>query len=45
MNNDTLHLQGWLDLSAEPVIVSMPGMDNGRCWILPPWTWAITPPR
>ncbi|MDH1637582.1 MULTISPECIES: DUF1254 domain-containing protein [Aeromonas] len=34
INNDTLHLQGWLDLSAEPVIVSVPGMDKGRCWIL-----------
>lgn len=36
INNDTLHLQGWLDLRAEPVIVSMPSMDNGRCWILHP---------
>ncbi|WP_279473734.1 DUF1254 domain-containing protein [Aeromonas caviae] len=34
INNDTLHLQGWLDLSAEPVIISVPGMDKGRCWIL-----------
>ncbi len=25
---------GWLALSVEPVIVSMPGMDKGRCWIL-----------
>lgn len=34
INNDTLHLQGWLDLSAEPVIVSVPNIDKGRYWIL-----------
>ncbi|WP_447502315.1 DUF1254 domain-containing protein [Aeromonas caviae] len=34
INNDTLHLQGWLDLSAEPVIISVPDMDKGRYWIL-----------
>lgn len=34
INNDTLHLQGWLDVSAEPVIVSVPDMDKGRYWIL-----------
>ncbi|WP_218070284.1 hypothetical protein [Aeromonas caviae] len=35
INND-MHLQGRPALSVEPVIVSMPGMDNGRCWILHP---------
>lgn len=34
INNDTLHLMGWLDLAAEPVIVSVPDMDTGRYWIL-----------
>lgn len=34
INNDTLHLQGWLDISAEPVIISVPDMDKGRYWIL-----------
>lgn len=34
INNDTLHLMGWLDISAEPVIVSVPNMDKGRYWIL-----------
>lgn len=34
INNDTLHLQGWLDVAAEPVIVSVPDMDKGRYWIL-----------
>lgn len=30
INNDTLHLMGWLDVAAEPVIVSVPDMDKGR---------------
>lgn len=34
INNDTLHLMGWLDVAAEPVIVSVPNMDEGRYWIL-----------
>ncbi|MGJ7513739.1 DUF1254 domain-containing protein [Pseudomonas baetica] len=34
INNDTLHLMGWLDVAAEPVIVSVPDMDKGRYWIL-----------
>ena len=34
INNDTLHLQGWLDIAAEPVIVSVPEMEKGRYWIL-----------
>ncbi|CAH1905217.1 conserved exported hypothetical protein [Candidatus Nitrotoga sp. HW29] len=34
INNDTLHLMGWLDVGAEPVIVSVPDMDKGRYWIL-----------
>lgn len=34
INNDTLHLMGWLDVGAEPVVVSIPDMDEGRYWIL-----------
>ncbi len=34
INNDTLHLMGWIDVAAEPVIVSIPDMDEGRYWIL-----------
>ncbi|MFJ4193487.1 DUF1254 domain-containing protein [Pseudomonas sp. NPDC089534] len=34
INNDTLHLQGWMDVAAEPVIISVPDMDKGRYWIL-----------
>lgn len=34
INNDTLHVMGWLDVAAEPVIVSVPDMDKGRYWIL-----------
>ncbi|MBT1444198.1 DUF1254 domain-containing protein [Shewanella sp. JM162201] len=34
INNDTLHLMGWLDVAAEPVVVSIPDMDPGRYWIL-----------
>lgn len=34
INNDTLHLMGWLDVAAEPVIVSVPDMDKGRYWVL-----------
>lgn len=34
INNDTLHLMGWLDVAAEPVIISVPDMDKGRYWVL-----------
>ncbi len=34
INNDTLHLQGWFDVGAEPVVVSIPDFDEGRYWIL-----------
>jgi hypothetical protein len=34
INNDTLHLMGWLDVAAEPVIVSVPDHDEGRYWLL-----------
>jgi hypothetical protein len=34
INNDTLHLMGWLDVGAEPVIVSIPDFDQDRYWIL-----------
>lgn len=34
INNDTLHLMGWLEVAAEPVIVSVPDMNKGRYWIL-----------
>lgn len=33
INNDTLHLMGWLDVAAEPVIVSVPDHDDGRYWV------------
>ena len=34
INNDTLHLMGWLDVAAEPVIVSVPDHDDDRYWVL-----------
>ncbi|MBY8856739.1 DUF1254 domain-containing protein [Nocardia sp. CA2R105] len=34
INNDTLHLQGWFDVGAEPVVVTIPDFDPGRYWIL-----------
>jgi hypothetical protein len=34
INNDTLHLMGWLDVAQEPVIVSVPNMNDDRYWIL-----------
>jgi hypothetical protein len=34
INNDTLHVMGWLDVAAEPVLVSVPDFDEGRYWIL-----------
>ncbi|WP_445170670.1 DUF1254 domain-containing protein [Mycolicibacterium sp. Dal123E01] len=34
INNDTLHLQGWFDVGAEPVVVTVPDFDAGRYWIL-----------
>ena len=34
INNDTLHLMGWLDVAAEPVIVSVPDHDDGRYGLL-----------
>ena len=34
INNDTLHLMGWLDVAAEPVIVSVPNHDDDRYWVL-----------
>ncbi|CAM3143503.1 DUF1254 domain-containing protein [Prescottella defluvii] len=34
INNDTLHLQGWFDVGAEPVIVTIPDFDEDRYWIL-----------
>lgn len=34
INNDTLHLQGWFDVGAEPVVVTIPDHDQGRYWIL-----------
>ncbi|WP_422127814.1 DUF1254 domain-containing protein [Vibrio hannami] len=33
INNDTLHLMGWMDLAAEPVIVTIPDHDEGRYWL------------
>lgn len=34
INNDTLHLQGWLDVAAEPVVITIPDFDEDRYWIL-----------
>ena len=34
INNDTLHLMGWLDVAAEPVVVSVPDHDDDRYWVL-----------
>lgn len=34
INNDTLHLQGWFDVAAEPVVVTVPDVDGNRYWIL-----------
>lgn len=34
INNDTLHLMGWFDVAAEPVVVTVPDFDRGRYWIL-----------
>lgn len=33
INNDTLHLMGWMDLAAEPVIITIPDHDEGRYWL------------
>ncbi|MGO4594279.1 DUF1254 domain-containing protein [Leifsonia sp. 2TAF2] len=34
INNDTVHLQGWFDVAAEPVVVTVPHVDGDRYWIL-----------
>lgn len=34
INNDTLHIMGWLDLAAEPMIFHVPDHDEGRYWLL-----------
>ncbi|GAA1440572.1 DUF1254 domain-containing protein [Leifsonia poae] len=34
INNDTLHLQGWFDVAAKPVVVTVPDVDSDRYWIL-----------
>ncbi|WP_295892746.1 DUF1254 domain-containing protein [uncultured Vibrio sp.] len=33
INNDTLHLMGWMDLAAEPVIITIPDHDDDRYWL------------
>lgn len=33
INNDTLHLMGWMDLAAEPVIITIPDHDQDRYWL------------
>ncbi|MER7706556.1 DUF1254 domain-containing protein [Kitasatospora sp. NPDC097605] len=33
-NVDTLYTQAWLDLSAEPVVLEVPVMDEGRYWLM-----------
>jgi Uncharacterized conserved protein len=34
INNDTLHIMGWLDVAAEPMIFHVPDHDEGRYWLL-----------
>lgn len=34
INNDTLHVMGWLDVAAEPMVITVPDFDEGRYWIL-----------
>ncbi|MCL9774807.1 DUF1254 domain-containing protein [Vibrio methylphosphonaticus] len=33
INNDTLHIMGWMDLAAEPVIITIPDHDEDRYWL------------
>ncbi|WAL74743.1 DUF1254 domain-containing protein [Kitasatospora sp. YST-16] len=33
-NLDTLYSQAWLDLSAEPIVLEVPVMDEGRYWLM-----------
>ncbi|MFE7192262.1 DUF1254 domain-containing protein [Kitasatospora sp. NPDC057541] len=33
-NVDTLYTQAWLDLSAEPIVLEVPVMDEGRYWLM-----------
>ncbi|MFF8770811.1 DUF1254 domain-containing protein [Kitasatospora sp. NPDC015120] len=33
-NVDTLYTQAWLDLTAEPVVLEVPVMDEGRYWLM-----------
>lgn len=33
INNDTLHIMGWMDVAAEPVIITIPDHDDGRYWL------------
>ncbi len=34
INNDTLHIMGWIDVASEPVIFEVPDHDEGRYWLL-----------
>lgn len=33
INNDTLHLMGWMDVATEPVMITIPDHDEGRYWL------------
>ncbi|MBO1414625.1 DUF1254 domain-containing protein [Streptomyces sp. FH025] len=33
-NVDTLYTQAWLDLTAEPIVLEVPVMDEGRYWLM-----------
>ncbi|WP_183107126.1 DUF1254 domain-containing protein [Streptomyces sp. 1114.5] len=46
-NVDTLYTQAWLDLTAEPMVLEVPVMDEGRYWlmeILDAWTNVVGDP-
>ncbi|MEU1208909.1 DUF1254 domain-containing protein [Nocardia sp. NPDC005825] len=34
-NQDTLYSQAWLDLSGEPIVMTVPVMDGKRFWMMP----------
>ncbi|WP_181720640.1 DUF1254 domain-containing protein [Nocardia gipuzkoensis] len=41
LDRDTLRSTAWLDLTSEPMVLSVPGMDSGRFWlvqVLDAWT-------
>ncbi|MFJ2866441.1 DUF1254 domain-containing protein [Kitasatospora sp. NPDC087314] len=47
-NVDTLYTQAWLDLTAEPMVLEVPVMDEGRYWLmelLDAWTNVVGDPN